>query len=209
MFVYLITNTINGKRYVGQTAQSLKMRWWQHCNQKNCHHLSRAILKYGKENFIIESIVDAPTRELANEFEKEYIARYCTLAHNGYNLTTGGDRYEMTQATREKMSRAHSGANRPWVSTRMKAYWTDERRKTASKQRAANKNSNASLNWDQVNEIRRCYATGMYSQQRLGKLFNVGQSAISSIVRNEQWFSPDYISRKRTWTSSLCPQPRS
>ena len=47
MFVYLITNTINGKRYVGQTKRTLHERWWQHTHQKNCRYLSAAINKYG------------------------------------------------------------------------------------------------------------------------------------------------------------------
>jgi predicted GIY-YIG superfamily endonuclease len=28
--IYLITNTVNGKRYIGQTVRTLRQRWQQH-----------------------------------------------------------------------------------------------------------------------------------------------------------------------------------
>jgi predicted GIY-YIG superfamily endonuclease len=49
MIVYLITNTANGKRYVGQTNQSLAARWWGHVNRNHCRILYNAIEKHGKE----------------------------------------------------------------------------------------------------------------------------------------------------------------
>lgn len=91
MIVYLVTNLINGKRYVGQTAYSLERRWYLHQNRKNCKALHSAIKKYGSNNFRVEILCDPPTRELASELEIGYIARYYTKAPNGYNLTSGGD----------------------------------------------------------------------------------------------------------------------
>jgi group I intron endonuclease len=91
MIVYLITNKINGKRYVGQTSKTLTHRWNIHCRTHHCPVLRKAIDKYGFENFSIEPIVEVSTRELANEFEREYILRYLTRAPNGYNLSDGGD----------------------------------------------------------------------------------------------------------------------
>jgi hypothetical protein len=35
MIIYVITNTINGKVYVGQTARELNVRWKEHCKKKN------------------------------------------------------------------------------------------------------------------------------------------------------------------------------
>ena len=47
--VYLIWNTVNGKRYVGQTVQPLKTRFNQHSHTETV--IGKAIRKYGKENF--------------------------------------------------------------------------------------------------------------------------------------------------------------
>lgn len=92
MLVYLITNLIDGKRYVGQTSKSLEERFRGHCfNKSKLYLLGRAIQKHGVSNFIIESIVGVDTKILADEFEKEYIAKYCTKSPNGYNLTDGGE----------------------------------------------------------------------------------------------------------------------
>lgn len=91
MFVYLVTNLINGKRYVGQTSYSLEKRWFLHCNRKSCPALRGAINKYGANNFNVEILFSVSTKELAGEFEIEYIKRYNTKAPNGYNLTDGGE----------------------------------------------------------------------------------------------------------------------
>src|SRR5271166_4821159 len=110
MIVYLVTNTINGKRYVGQTSQRLAARWWGHVRRDHCRILHNAIAKHGKENFSVEAICEVPTKELANEFEKEYIARYCTLAPNGYNIQLGGDnRPPMSEEQKEKLRQQMTG----------------------------------------------------------------------------------------------------
>src|SRR5271157_1134009 len=91
MLVYLITNRINGKRYIGQTSYSLEKRWFLHKNRKGCTALSNAIDKYGADNFNMEVLFSVPTREMAGDLEIEYIKRYNTKAPNGYNLTDGGE----------------------------------------------------------------------------------------------------------------------
>lgn len=40
---------------------------------------------------------------------------------------------------------------------------------------------------EQIIEIRKLYAAGQYSQQKLGEMFNVSQSMIGAIVRNKAW----------------------
>jgi group I intron endonuclease len=111
MFVYLITNLVNGKRYVGQTSKSLEERFKGHCaNKSGCFMLSQAIQKYGTGNFSIEPVVEIDTKVLANEFEKEFIIRYCSKAPNGYNLTDGGDGcFNPSSETRQKLSKWQKG----------------------------------------------------------------------------------------------------
>lgn len=40
---------------------------------------------------------------------------------------------------------------------------------------------------EQVNDIRILYKTGMYNQVQLGRLYGLGQSHISRIIRGESW----------------------
>lgn len=110
MFVYLITNTVNGKRYIGQTKQTLQKRWIMHVNKNHCRYLYNAIHKYGRENFLMEPLCEIPTRELANDFEIEYIKRYRTMFPNGYNIQPGGDdRPELTVEQKKAISERHKG----------------------------------------------------------------------------------------------------
>ena len=62
-----------------------------------------AIEKYGAENFKVEQLDVANSIDELNSKEKYYIGLYDTVSPHGYNLTTGGDRYEMTDESREKM----------------------------------------------------------------------------------------------------------
>lgn len=106
-YVYLITNNVNAKKYVGQTTYDTVFRWKQHirCSnnkkelKKNGMIFSYAINKYGASNFTVETleVVFAKTKhilkEKLNRCEKEYIIKYNTLAENGcgYNITKGGN----------------------------------------------------------------------------------------------------------------------
>ena len=91
--IYKITNTKTGKIYIGKTTKSLNDRLQGHINSAdkgNNFKLSRAIRKYGKENFIIEPIDVADTRNELNEKEIYYIKKYNSL-EDGYNMTIGGE----------------------------------------------------------------------------------------------------------------------
>ena len=92
--IYLITNTINNKVYVGQTIQNLKDRWYRHCQKKCLSNyeanmaIKRAIFKYGKDNFKVEVLEECPQEKL-NEREIYYIAFFHSY-EDGYNCTKGG-----------------------------------------------------------------------------------------------------------------------
>ena len=92
-FIYKITNTINGKSYIGQTIQNVKERFYQHCATKCSKAVSnmaihRAIKKYGKSNFTVEVIEEVESTNL-NDRERYWI-RYYDSYNNGYNSTEGG-----------------------------------------------------------------------------------------------------------------------
>lgn len=103
--IYKITNLINGKIYIGQTTQSLKARWRQHCNdEKSCRVLHYAIKKYGKENFILEIVAECKNVVEMNLKEVFYIKYFDTLVPNGYNLLTGGNHPEWSEESKKLMS---------------------------------------------------------------------------------------------------------
>ena len=87
--IYKITNTINGKIYIGQSI-NIKQRWKQH--RANASVRTEAIYlafqKYGIENFTFEIIEECKEEEL-DEKEQYYIGFYDSY-NNGYNMTKGG-----------------------------------------------------------------------------------------------------------------------
>lgn len=84
-YVYLITNLINGKQYVGQTVRTIKKRFSIHCSAKK-PVISRAIRKHGRENFIVQELAVAYNQEELNFLEGLYMSWFNTLAPNGYNI---------------------------------------------------------------------------------------------------------------------------
>ena len=65
--VYKVTNTVNGKIYVGKTTRTTEQRLRQHikCAPWNVKtmRLARAILKYGGELFTIKRIAHVRSQE--------------------------------------------------------------------------------------------------------------------------------------------------
>ena len=96
MFIYCITNKINGKRYVGKTTQSIEERFKEHCKdsqKERCEKrpLYDAMNKYGVENFIIECLEEIEDESTLSEREIYWINELGTYGKGGYNATKGGD----------------------------------------------------------------------------------------------------------------------
>ena len=114
MIIYLITNRVNGKRYVGQTVNTLKHRWNLHVghsrNPKRSGVLCSAIRKYGPENFEMKVLAKCDSMEEMNHRETYYINKiFKTLSPNGYNLDSGGKNKIMHPDTKIKLSAAKKG----------------------------------------------------------------------------------------------------
>lgn len=93
--IYLVTNLINNKKYVGQST-NIGKRWIKHRNypfNPNCKEYNysfyQAIRKYGLENFKFEVIEECDVNQL-NEREIYWISYYDSF-NNGYNMTAGGN----------------------------------------------------------------------------------------------------------------------
>lgn len=118
MIIYKITNRVNGKIYIGQTVQRLIDRWSDHARpclgrHKNRSAIAAAIQKYGKENFTIEQIDQASTREELNIKEQTYIKAFDCLCPNGYNMEPGGGSKACHEETKKKISATLKG--RPFL----------------------------------------------------------------------------------------------
>ena len=92
--IYKIENNINGKIYIGQTIQELKIRFRRHCSfsalsdAESNMPIKKAIKKYGKENFTISVVEECDDSEI-NDREIFWIEKYNSFK-SGYNATLGG-----------------------------------------------------------------------------------------------------------------------
>ena len=114
--IYKITNTVNGKAYIGQTihdAEKTRIRDHFRSKGKGSQLIKDDIEKYGQDAFTYKILHDGIIPEFLDTLEKEVIAKFNTLAPHGYNLTEGGGGGSRSEETRRKMSEARKGKPSP------------------------------------------------------------------------------------------------
>ena len=114
--VYKITNTVNGKIYIGSSIdveRRIRQHTWKlkHGTHKN-RHLQYAYNKYGAENFIIE-IIEFCEAEKCIEREQFYLDFYTPFnIENGYNIRTIAESQlgiKFSEESIKKLSESHKG----------------------------------------------------------------------------------------------------
>lgn len=89
-FIYLTTNNIDNKKYIGQKNYDSQGKWKRYLGSGI--HLKRAIDKYGRENFSREIIEECKTKEELDRREIYWINTYNAVKDdNFYNIAHGGD----------------------------------------------------------------------------------------------------------------------
>jgi len=142
MCIYLITNLINDKKYVGQTIyKNPNQRWSKHkydTKRDSFCSIHMAMRKYRIENFKFEVIDESANNiDELNDLEEFYISFYDTFKGHGYNSTSGGDGYTFSDETKRKMSINRTGNLNPFY----KLKHSDETKRKISE---ANKNKKVS-----------------------------------------------------------------
>lgn len=116
--IYLVTNLINNKKYVGQTLMKIgyKKRLNDHLSEARNGNRSnsifhKALIKYGMENFSVKRILKNIPENKIDYYEELWINKLNTYCSNncGYNMTFGGQGvhgYKHTQESKLKMSQS-------------------------------------------------------------------------------------------------------
>lgn len=125
--IYLRTNKINGKKYVGQaTNLEVRQKTWKSKN----HYAGKAIYnarnKYGVDNFGFEILKECDDKEL-DYWEKYYIKELNTKVPYGYNMTDGGEASwvkgkHLSEEWKRKIGEGNKGKKR---STEAKRKWSE------------------------------------------------------------------------------------
>lgn len=123
--IYKITNKVNGKIYIGQTKQSLKLRLNGHKSSTNTGsnlRLHQAMRKHGFDNFEIKLLSKFQTKEEVDREEIRLIKELKTQDNKiGYNISDGGDHIfdcsgiPKTEEHKEKLQKAHRKNAKPIV----------------------------------------------------------------------------------------------
>ncbi len=194
----------NGKKYVGMTSRSLRVRVSHHCNAVIRGRLDTpvrfALAKYGVDAvFVSFPAVDCPLHEM----EQREIRHFRAAGVKLYNMTDGGEGargFQHSDATRAAMS---NSAKRTWTQERrnkagavlrqpgtrerlvasQKKSWTTERRKAMGNHIRAR---SAKLTEDAVASIAAMLADGM-SCAGIARQYGVTPEAISAIKHGKNW----------------------
>lgn len=170
--VYQIRNLRNGKRYIGSTSYSFRIRWNMHRSRlrTNKHHsikLQNAWNKYGEDAFVFEVLEECIepwclTREQFYLdrllFASAYDNRFHRLGYNVSRVASNCTGVKHTIKTRQKKSLISRGVLNP----------------------------RALLNEQQVKEIRFLLDSG-WTQQAIANRFKVSRSAVRDIKLGKRW----------------------
>lgn len=168
--IYLLTNKVNGKQYVGQTTYSLHKRWVSgHCSEARKGEktiICAAIRKHGPESFKVEQIAVAYSLDELNSLEIHYIRLHGTLRPLGYNLDEGGNRRLTHPESRQKLSVAMKGnTNGRFCRGIIKSEETRRKLSVARKGRPSNRKG----------AIQTPEARARMSVAHMGQRFNLGR----------------------------------
>lgn len=155
-YIYLTTNLVNNKKYIGKHYGELDDNYIG-----SGTILKSAIQKYGKQNFKKEILSISKTEEENAKKEKHYIDLYKAVENkNFYNIADGGQGGNVTKGfskeEREKINKKISESNsgkkhhmygkhhteetKEKISNSVKKYWTEDKRQEWSLKYQGQKN---------------------------------------------------------------------
>lgn len=202
-FIYLVTNQINQKQYVGQTKRTIEIRWKEHIRKDDQTSLNKAIQKYGSENFAVTQLEEC-SDDLLNEREQYWITYYNTFK-NGYNDTTGGQDCIMTTREEEVLELWNQGltVNRIVETTKLnvetvrnylnKNGINHDIIKTRANYFIGKAKSKAVLQFDLEGNFIKEWPSGMEAERQLG----INHRNISAVACGKRYQTGGYIWKKK------------
>jgi group I intron endonuclease len=161
--VYLVTNNLNGKQYVGQTIVDTSKRG-------HGKLITKAYNKYGKSNFLYEPICsNIENRHSLNFMERFWIKVMDSRIPNGYNIEHGGSKVEKIADETRILLSIKSKGNKRRLGTKQSA-------ETRAKISAANKQMTAETKL----KISKALTGRVLSEESINKIRVANQGKIVS-----------------------------
>ena len=131
----------SGKKYIGITKQDPKRRWNSGNGYKNNDYFTKAIKKYGWNNFLHIILAENLTEEQAKEMEISLISKHNSTDRNyGYNITFGGDPCNRGYSEEERKKRAYESQKR-WIENNKEHFLEMQRKRDRTEKRHAQANA--------------------------------------------------------------------
>jgi group I intron endonuclease len=180
--VYKITNTLNGDFYIGSSTNLYK-RYYTHMNHmrkgiKSCIILNRAATKYGEQNFSFTIIAKCPI-EYVIKLEQWFI----TNLKPNYNVAKIAGSNLGIKRTEEVKLRKSVSQKENWKD---EAYRTKHLQNLSNNWKSGTSHKMAKLTEEQVIEIKKELANGLFPKQVADKL-NLSYHSIKDIHRGKTW----------------------
>ena len=169
-FVYLTTNKVNGKRYIGQRYYDTKEKWKLYLGSGKI--LKDAIKKYGRNNFTVKILENCKTKEILNDREKYWIKKYNAIVDDSfYNIAIGGDGGDVTagysEERRNELKALHSRRSKEYIPSCESSY-------------------SAKLSKKQFDDIFKMILDGYYDTD-ISEKYNIKRGTVSDIRHHKTW----------------------
>lgn len=194
-FIYITTNMVNGKRYLGQ--KKFDAYWKSYLGSGTI--FKRAIKKYGKENFSRNIVHICYSEEELNKAEYDFTIFLNVVENpNWYNLKEGGPNGTYGEETRRKISENHadvSGEKHPFYGKHL----TEEHKKRLAdgrREKCSGENNpwyGKQLPEDIKNKISKAVSKQVYQYDEDGNLIKIWKSAVE--VKRELGYSNSSIAK--------------
>lgn len=197
-FIYITTNMVNGKRYLGQKRFDCGKNWVTYLGSGKT--LEKAIKKYGKENFSKNIVCFCYSEEELNQAEYD-LSIFLNVVENldWYNLKEGGLNGRLSEESRNKIGEALRNPSkevREKMSVIAKARWTDELRAKASERMSiANKERFKSL------EERKKIGERFKELWKNPEYHKAGAEITKQLWKDPEFYEKNNNARKKTFST--------
>lgn len=204
--VYIHTNKLNGKKYIGLTCQSVERRWKHGQGYKGSTYFYNAIQKYGWDNFCHDVIQSGLTKQQAQDLESKLICEYNTQNEKyGYNLESGGCAPTHSEVTKELLSNKLKGRTftDEWRANMREAFklrpgreWTKE-----SKEKLRQSKLGHEVSKDTREKLRKAFGQAVLcvetnqvfsSMKEAADYFNLSKCTISAVIKGRNKTAAGY-----------------